>query len=182
MSTYHATAIFGSGCFWCTEAVFSELKGVLSVMPGYTGGTLANPTYEQICSGNTGHAEVLQVVYDPRQITFRDLLTVFFGTHDPTTVNRQGSDVGTQYHSIILTTSAEQQAEAESFIKELAQKKLFGSPIVTTVEPRTAFYPAEEYHKDYCKKNPDRAYGQTVIYPKLQKFRERYRGLIRRPS
>lgn len=177
---YLATAVFGGGCFWCTEAVFSELRGVLSVDPGYAGGTVSNPTYMQVCMGTTGHAEVIRVTFDPSAISYRDLLTVFFGTHNPTTMNRQGGDVGAQYRSTILTTSEEQKKEAEAFIKEVNDQHLFHNPIVTEVKPLSAFYPAEEEHHDFYKKNPDLAYCQVVINPKLAKFRKRYGELMKK--
>ncbi len=179
MSEQTQQAVFGGGCFWCTEAVFSELKGVVSVEPGYAGGILPNPSYEQVCTGDTGHAEVVRVTYDPSIIAFQDLLTVFFGTHNPTTKNRQGGDVGTQYRSVIFTTSEEQKAEAEAFMRELHASRVFHSSIVTSVEPLTTFYPAEDYHKKYFKKNPDQAYCQAVINPKLEKFRKRYGELLK---
>lgn len=174
------TVVFGGGCFWCTEAVFSELRGVLSVEPGYAGGTTPNPTYLQVCMGMTGHAEVVRVTYDPSIITFRDLLSVFIGTHDPTTLNRQNHDIGTEYRSLILTTSKEQQTEALAFIKELEGQRLFNSPIVTEVKPLDVFYPAEEEHRAFYKKNPDQMYCQVVINPKMEKFRKRYRTLLKK--
>lgn len=173
------SVVLGGGCFWCTEAVFSELRGVLSVEPGYAGGTTPNPTYEQVCSGGTGHAEVVQVTYDPSVISFHDVLTVFFGTHDPTTMNRQGSDVGTQYRSTILYSFDEQKKEAEAFIKESEEQKLFSNSVMTTLEPLNVFYPSEEYHREFYKKNPDQGYCQAVINPKMAKFRKRYVELLR---
>src|SRR5262249_51475168 len=146
-------AVFGGGCFWCTEAVFDELRGVKSVVSGYAGGAVKNPTYEQVCSGGTGHAEVIRIEFDPDQITFRDLLTVFFATHDPTTLNRQGNDSGTQYRSTVFYANDEQKREAESFIKELEAAKTFANSIVTTLEPLTKFYPAESYHQKYYANN-----------------------------
>src|SRR5437773_388484 len=156
-------AVFGGGCFWCTEAVFDELRGVRSVVSGYAGGNVKNPTYEQVCGGLTGHAEVIKIEFDPSQIGYRDLLTVFFATHDPTTLNRQGNDVGTQYRSIVLYASDEQRREAEAFIKELNETKTFGKPVVTTVEPLGEFYDAEDYHRNYYAKNPYQAYCQYTI-------------------
>jgi peptide-methionine (S)-S-oxide reductase len=144
-----ASAVFGGGCFWCTEAVFDELCGVQSVISGYAGGTTKNPTYEQVCSGSTGHAEVIKIEFDPAQISFRDLMTVFFATHDPTTLNRQGNDAGTQYRSAILYADPQQKAEAAAFIKELDEAKTYKNPIVTTLEPLTEFYPAEDYHQKF---------------------------------
>ena len=170
------TAVFGGGCFWCTEAVFKSLKGVTSVMPGYAGGTVPNPTYEQVCGGRTGHIEVTRVEFDPSVISYRDLLTVFFATHDPTTKNRQGADVGPQYRSAIFTAGDTQRVEAAQFIKELDADG--GAPIVTEVRPLEAFYPAEEYHRDYYLKNEDVPYCQLVISPKLKKLRERFNALL----
>ncbi|MFZ6015460.1 MAG: peptide-methionine (S)-S-oxide reductase MsrA [Patescibacteria group bacterium] len=170
--------VFGSGCFWCSEAVFKQLRGVVAVTPGYAGGTVANPSYEQVCGGDTGHAEVVRVEYDPQVISFEDLLSVFFAMHDPTTINRQGNDVGEQYRSIILCTDEDQKQKSEAFIKDLEEQNLFDNPIVTAVEPLADFYEAEDYHKDYYKKNPDKAYCQAIIIPKLSKLRERFASLI----
>lgn len=172
------TAVFGGGCFWCTEAVFKMLKGVKSVTPGYAGGTLENPTYEDVSSGASGHAEVIRVEFDPEEISYRDLLTVFFGTHDPTTLNRQGNDVGAQYRSIVLYTSEEQKLEAEKFIDEINMSHKEGDPVVTAVEPLTTFYEAEDYHKDYYTKNPNQGYCQVVINPKLKKVQEKFAALL----
>ena len=169
-------AIFGGGCFWCTEAVFQMLKGVASVMPGYAGGTMPNPTYEMVCGGTTGHAEVLKVEFDPEKISYNDLLVVFFATHDPTTPNRQGNDAGTQYRSIILYTTPEQRDGAEKFIAGLNQE---GKKVVTEVKPLEEFYEAEEYHRNYYQKNPDKAYCQVVINPKLEKLQEKFEELLR---
>ncbi len=171
-------AVFGGGCFWCTEAVFQELRGVKSVMPGYAGGTVANPTYEQISSGKTGHAEVIRIEYDPTQIKFRDLLTVFYASHDPTTPNRQGADVGTQYRSVILYTTPQQKTDAEDFIKELNASSTMGAAITTEIKPLEAFYEAEEYHRNYYKNNADQPYCQIVINPKLQKVQEQFADLL----
>src|SRR6185369_15420145 len=153
-------AVFANGCFWCTEAVFSMLKGVKSVKPGYTGGTLANPTYEQVCNGNTGHAEAIEIKYDPAVISYDDLLTVFFNTHDSTTLNRQGNDVGTQYRSGIFYADEEQKTKAEALVKELNEKKAYEKPIVTEVKPLAKFYEAEDYHHDYYKNNSSAQYCQ----------------------
>jgi peptide-methionine (S)-S-oxide reductase len=172
-------AVFGGGCFWCTEAVFAELKGVLSVMPGYAGGRTKNPTYEEVCGGMTGHAEVIRVEFDPVEIGYRDLLTVFFATHDPTTLNRQGNDVGTQYRSTILYANDEQRRNAEAFIKELNDSKTFGRSVVTTVEPLQEFYDAEEYHRNYYAKNPYQAYCQYMIPPKLGKLQKNFKDLLK---
>jgi peptide-methionine (S)-S-oxide reductase len=171
-------AVFGGGCFWCTEAVFKMLKGVSKVLPGYAGGTVPNPTYEQVSAGNTGHAEVIYIEYDPEQVKYRDLLTVFFGSHDPTTINRQGDDVGEQYRSVIFYTTPEQKEEAENFIKEINNSNLSGSPVVTTVEPLKEFYEAEDYHKDYFAKNKNAPYCQVVINPKLEKVQKQFAELL----
>ena len=153
-------AVFGGGCFWCTEAVFDELRGVHSVVSGYAGGATKNPTYEQVCSGQTGHAEVIKIEFDPGQISFRDLMTVFFATHDPTTLNRQGNDAGTQYRSAILYANDEQKQQAAAFIKELDDAKTFKNPVVTTLEPLAEFYPAEDYHQKFYANNPYQPYCQ----------------------
>ena len=165
-------ATLGGGCFWCTEAVFNELKGVEQVEPGYSGGSLPNPTYEQVCSGTTGHAEVVQVTFDPKVISYKDILDVFFAIHDPTTLNRQGNDVGTQYRSVIFYHNEEQKVTAEKIIEELTEAKTWDAPIVTQVEPFKVFYQAEEYHKNYFKRHPEQAYCQVVIAPKVAKFRK----------
>ncbi len=167
-------ATLGGGCFWCTEAVFTELKGVERVDSGYAGGTTRNPTYEQVCSGRTGHAEVVQVTFEPRILSYHDLLTIFFTVHDPTTLNRQGADVGTQYRSVVFTHSDAQRTTAQQVIGELNEKKLWRKPIVTEVVPFTAFYPAEEYHRDYYRRNPTGGYCQMVIAPKVGKFRSKF--------
>ncbi|MEK7638006.1 MAG: peptide-methionine (S)-S-oxide reductase MsrA [Patescibacteria group bacterium] len=170
---------FGGGCFWCTEATFSILKGVIAVSPGYAGGTKSNPIYEEVVSGTTGHAEVTRVEYDPQQISFRDLLTVYFASHDPTTPNRQGSDVGTQYRSIILYTTESQKNEAERFIKEINASHSEGNPVVTELKPLDTFYVAEESHRDYYRKNPTQPYCELVINPKLQKVKEEFAKLLK---
>jgi peptide-methionine (S)-S-oxide reductase len=172
-------AVFGGGCFWCTEAVFDELRGVISVVSGYAGGSTKNPSYEQVCSGGTGHAEVIRIEFDPSQIAFKDLLTVFFATHDPTTPNRQGNDVGTQYRSTVLYANEEQQREAKGLIKELNESKAFGKPVVTTVEPLGEFYPAEEYHQKYFANNPYQPYCQFTIPPKLHKLHKQFSELLK---
>ncbi len=171
-------AYFAGGCFWCTEAVFKMLDGVISVMPGYSGGTLANPTYEQICNGNTGHAEAVRIEYDPDRVSLRSLLTVFFGSHDPTTKNRQGADVGTQYRSVIFFTTENQKEEVEKFIGEINTSNTLGTPIVTQVEPLTTFYEAEDYHRDYFAKNPGNPYCEIVINPKLEKVQKEFADLL----
>lgn len=177
MSTEIAT--FGSGCFWCSEAVFSELQGVVKVIPGYAGGKVPNPTYEQVCTDMTGHAEVAQVTFDPGAITYRELLEVLFSTHDPTTLNRQGADVGTQYRSVVFYGSEGQKEEAEAIIRELTEEKVFRNPIVTEVAPLEAFYPAEDYHREYYKRNPAKPYCQAVIAPKLAKFRSHWKSKLK---
>lgn len=171
-------ALFGGGCFWCTEAVFKMLKGVSKVEPGYAGGTVPNPTYEQVSTGTTGHAEVIRIEYDPAVVSYRTLLTIFFASHDATQLNRQGHDIGTQYRSAVFPTTPEQKAETETFIAELEASASEGDPIVTTIEDAT-FYPAEEYHKDYFGKNPEQAYCQVVIAPKLQKVQKQYAELLK---
>jgi peptide-methionine (S)-S-oxide reductase len=168
------TATLAGGCFWCLEAAFDQLKGVESVQSGYAGGNVANPTYEQVCTGRTGHAEVVQVRFDPDVITYRDLLEVFFVIHDPTTLNRQGADTGTQYRSAIFYHTPEQRAEAERVIADLTARKVWDDPIVTEVVPLEAFYPAEEYHRDYYRRNPNQGYCQLVIAPKVAKVRKQY--------
>lgn len=173
------TAIFGGGCFWCTEATFSMLKGVTKVVPGYTGGTTPNPNYEQVSTGDTGHAEVIKVDFDESIITYQDLLTVFFAVHDPTTLNRQGHDVGTQYRSIILHTTPEQKIEAEKYIATLEANEFKDSKIVTQVQPLETFYEAEEYHHEYFRKNPGQAYCQIVINPKVQKLKSHLAHLLK---
>lgn len=173
-------AIFGGGCFWCTEATFQMLKGVLSVTPGYAGGQTLNPTYERISDGSTGHAEVVQIEFDPKIISYTDLLTIFFNVHDPTQLNRQGADVGSQYRSIILYGDEVQKEAAESFIKELEAEGAYEQPIRTEVKKLDTFYPAEDYHKDYFKKNPDAAYCQIVIQPKVEKLEKKFTELLSR--
>jgi peptide-methionine (S)-S-oxide reductase len=176
------STIFGGGCFWCTEAIFQQLKGVMSVMPGYAGGTTVNPTYVQVCNGTTGHAEVTKIEFDPTLISFQDLLTVFFATHDPTTLNRQGADVGTQYRSIILYQDEQQQKEAQEYIQELNKALPPETPVVTKIEPLEKFYPAEEEHRDYFAKNPEKAYCQIVIAPKIEKLEHRFQNLLKTHS
>lgn len=171
-------AVFAGGCFWCTEAVFQKLRGVKSVTSGYTGGHVENPSYAQVSSGNTGHAEAIKFEYDPALISFRDLLEVFFATHDPTQLNRQGADVGTQYRSSIFYVDEKQKQEAENFITQVESDKVFSDPIVTTIEPLSKFYPAEEYHQNYFNNNQDQPYCQVVINPKLKKFKEKFASLI----
>ena len=172
------TAVFGGGCFWCTEAVFKMLQGVKSVMPGYAGGHTKNPSYEEVSGGETGHVEVIKIEYDPEQVSYRTLLTVFFATHDPTTVNRQGPDIGTQYRSSIFYTTPEQKQEAEMFIKEVDESSKEGGKVVTVVEPLDQFYEAENYHKDYFAKNPEAAYCQLVVSPKVEKVQKQFAELL----
>jgi len=166
------TATFASGCFWCTEAIFQELEGVVSVESGYTGGHIKNPSYREVCNGTTGHAEAVRVVYEPDVISYLELLEVFFQTHDPTTLNRQGADVGTQYRSAIFYYNAVQKEEAEQVTRELDKAGAWEDPIVTQLEPAGAFYPAEDYHQDYFNNNRTAAYCNFVIVPKLEKFRK----------
>jgi len=167
-------ATLAGGCFWCLEAVFQQLKGVAQVQSGYAGGAVPNPSYEVVCTGKTGHAEVVQIMFDPEVISFRDLLDVFFTIHDPTTLNRQGGDVGTQYRSAIFYHTPEQRATAEQLIAELEGQKLWDDPIVTVVDPLTAFYPAEEYHRDYFLRNPNQAYCRAIVAPKVAKARKAF--------
>ena len=165
-------ATLGGGCFWCIEAVFNQLKGVDSAISGYAGGTMPEPSYEAVCEGDTGHAEVVQVTFDPDLLSYREVLEVFFTVHDPTTLDRQGADVGSQYRSVIYTHSPEQEKTARSLIAELEAEKVWDDPIVTQVEPAPAFYPAEDYHQEYYARNPSQGYCQAVIRPKLSKFRK----------
>src|SRR5262245_50388031 len=169
------TATFGNGCFWCTEAVFQRLKGVISVQSGYTGGHVDHPSYEQVCMGDTGHAEAIQITYDPSQITYDELLEVFWKTHDPTTLNRQGNDVGTQYRSAIFYHNEQQRKLAEEYKKKLDAEKIWKDPIVTEITPFTNFFPAENYHKDYYNKNGYQPYCVFVIKPKLEKLEKLFR-------
>ena len=166
--------IFGGGCFWCLEAIYQLLRGVSQVRSGYAGGDLANPTYEQVCSGNTGHVEVVQITFDPNIISYEDLLDVFFTVHDPTTLNRQGADVGTQYRSAIFYRNAEQQQLAELKISEIEQQKIWDQSIVTEVTELKEFYPAETYHDDYFQRNSTQPYCQAVVAPKVSKFRKKH--------
>ena len=176
------TATFAGGCFWCLEAVFEQLEGVERVVSGYAGGTTAAPTYEQVCSGRTGHAEVVQVTFDPEVISYRDLLEIFFAFHDPTTLNRQGHDVGTQYRSAIFYESAEQKAEAERVIAALSTDGVFGAPIVTEVAPLTAFHPAEGYHQGYYRQNSGQPYCRATITPKVSKLRQKYAARLKKSA
>lgn len=165
-------ATFGNGCFWCTEAIFAKLNGVQSVVVGYTGGSTENPTYEEVCNGETGHAEVTQITYNPDIISFSDLLEVFWQTHDPTTLNRQGNDVGTQYRSAIFYHNDNQKSIAEEYISKLTEAGIFDNPIVTEITELEAFYPAENYHQDYYENNKSQPYCSFVITPKIEKFKK----------
>jgi peptide-methionine (S)-S-oxide reductase len=173
------TATFGTGCFWCTEAIFQELKGVLKVTSGYSGGHVANPTYEEVCSKTTGHAEVCQVVFDPSKISFDELLEVFWQTHDPTTLNRQGNDAGPQYRSVIFYHNEEQKQKAEHYKTALDKSGAFNSPIVTAIEPYKNFYTAENYHQNYYNNNGSQPYCHFVIRPKLEKFEKAFKNKLR---
>ncbi len=170
------TAVFGGGCFWCTEAVFKSLKGVEKVISGYSGGDIPNPTYEAVSSGSTGHAEVIQITFDPQIISYKTLLEVFFKLHDPTTLNKQGNDEGTQYRSVIFYENETQQKEAEESKKEM--QKNYDKPIVTKIEPLKKFYPAEDYHQEYYKRNSDQSYCQIIIDPKIQKLKKDFSDLV----
>ncbi len=167
-------ATLGGGCFWCTEAVFRQLKGVEKVEPGYSDGKLENPTYEQVSTGTTGHAEAVQITFDPNAISYKEILEIFFSTHDPTTLNRQGPDVGTQYRSVIFYHNDRQKAIAEQVIKEITEEKIFDAPIATQLEPFRVFYEAEDYHRNYFKRHPEQPYCSLVIAPKLAKLWELY--------
>jgi len=173
------TATFGSGCFWCTEAIFSRLKGVLEVESGYAGGHVKNPSYREVCTGTTGHAEACQIVYDPNVISYDELLEIFWKTHDPTTVNRQGNDIGPQYRSVIFYHNESQRLKALHYKEILDESGAFDAPIVTAIEPFTNFYPAENYHQDYFRLNGQQPYCQYVIVPKVEKFREAFRDKLR---
>jgi peptide-methionine (S)-S-oxide reductase len=173
------TIVFGGGCFWCTEAVFKMLKGVEKVEPGYAGGSAENPTYESVSNGATGHAEVIRITYDPSVISYRDLLTVFFGSHDPTTPDRQGADVGTQYRSVIFYSDENEKGEAEKLISEINESLHDGTKVVTQLVPATTFYPAEDYHFDYYAQNTSAPYCQLIIEPKIKKIRTRFAELVR---
>lgn len=173
-------ATFGGGCFWCTEAVFLKVRGVSKVVSGYTGGAKPNPTYKEVCTGLTGHAEVIQITFDPSQVTFEQLLDVFFHTHDPTTKNRQGADVGTQYRSSVFYHDEQQKETTMKVIAELDKSGDFNDPIVTTIEEMKKFYPAEDYHQDYFALNPGNPYCQAVVGPKVSKFQKRYKELIKK--
>lgn len=174
------TATLGGGCFWCLEAVYDEMEGVVSVESGYMGGTLPNPDYRSVCSGRTGHVEVVQVTFDPAITTYREILEVFFAIHDPTSMDRQGNDAGIQYRSVIFYHSEEQRRTAEDMIAELDREGVFGRPIVTEVRPAATFYIAEDYHQDYYKNNPSQPYCAFVVSPKVRKFREKFAAKMRK--
>jgi len=182
MAARKEIATLGGGCFWCIEAIFRELKGVQKVESGYAGGTVPNPTYEQVCSQETGHAEVVQVTFDPAVLPYKDLLRVFFTVHDPTTLNRQGADVGTNYRSVIFYHNDEQRMQASEVINEITADGLWDAQIVTQLEPFKAFYVAEQYHQGYFKNNPNQPYCRIVIAPKVRKFREHYAQRLRAPA
>ena len=167
-------ATLGGGCFWCLEAVYEELRGVESSVSGYAGGDVADPTYEQVCAGVTGHAEVVQLTFDPREVSFRELLEVFFTIHDPTTLNRQGGDIGTQYRSVIFHHSPGQKETAEEVMRELSEARVWDAPIVTELAPLERFYPAEDYHQGYFRRNPAQPYCRVVVAPKVSKFRQKF--------
>ncbi|MCB2172997.1 peptide-methionine (S)-S-oxide reductase MsrA [archaeon] len=179
MSSNIEKATLGGGCFWCTEAVFLEIEGVMGVVSGYSGGHVKNPTYNQVVSGTTGHAEVVQVSFDPEIVSYREILEVFFTMHDPTSLNRQGADVGTQYRSVIFYHGEEQRKVAEAFIKEMNETNLFNLPIVTQLEPFEAFYEAEDYHKDYYNRNKNQGYSRFVIKPKLEKVEKKHKEMLK---
>jgi peptide-methionine (S)-S-oxide reductase len=173
-------ASLGGGCFWCIEAAFQEIRGVINVESGYTGGTTALPTYEQVCTGTTGHAEVVQVTFDPNIISFENILEIFFTAHDPTTLNRQGADVGTQYRSVIFYHNERQKKIAEQTIQKIDAEKIWDDPIVTKVEPLKKFYKAEDYHREYFDRHPESAYCRIVISPKIAKLRKKYREKLKK--
>ena len=173
------TAVLGGGCFWCVEAAFNQLQGVQSVVSGYMGGRVPNPSYEQVCSGKTGHVEVAEITFDPAVISYEDLLEVFFTVHDPTTLNRQGNDVGEQYRSVIFYRDEEQHMTAKKVLAELTKKRVFADPIVTTVEPASMFYTAEQYHQNYLANNPYQPYCIAVVSPKVKKIREKFASRLK---
>ncbi len=174
------TATFGTGCFWCTEAIFQEVEGVIKVTSGYSGGQVSNPTYKQVCTGTTGHAECLNIVYDPVKISFDELLEIFWKVHDPTTLNRQGADVGTQYRSVIFYHNDSQKAIAEKYKEALNKSGAWDNPVVTTLEPFVKFYPAEDYHQNYYNNNTGQGYCQFVIRPKLEKFEKVFKDKLKK--
>jgi peptide-methionine (S)-S-oxide reductase len=173
-------ATLGGGCFWCLEAVYQQMEGVLSIVSGYMGGHVANPTYQQVCTGTTGHVEVIQVAFDPEIAPYREILNVFFAMHDPTSFDRQGNDAGTQYRSVIFYHTAAQQTTAEETVRELNAEGIWEGPIVTEVRPAGTFYPAENYHQDYFRNHPNQPYCAVVVAPKVRKFREQFAAKLRR--
>ena len=177
--TENQTAVLAGGCFWCTEAIFSHVKGVQSVIPGYTGGSKNNPTYEEVSNETTGHAETVQIKFDPNLIAYEKIVEIFFATHDPTTINRQGGDVGEQYRSAIFYQNEEQRQTALAIKNQLGNDGIYSNPIVTQILPAETFYPAEEYHHNYFEKNPDQQYCQVIISPKIAKFRAKYQDYIK---
>lgn len=179
MSSSVETIVLGGGCFWCTEAVFKEVRGITDVESGYSNGQARQPTYEQVCTGTTGHNEVVKLTYDPAQISVRQILEIFFVVHDPTQLNRQGNDTGTQYRSGIYYTTSEQKQVADDIIREMSQDKLFGKPIVTEVVALSNYWPAEEYHQDFFEKNPFQGYCMAVVAPKVEKFRKTFAALAK---
>lgn len=182
MNTNLHTATLAGGCFWCLEAVYDDIKGVHGVESGYAGGQVDNPTYGQVCSGDTGHAEVVQVHFDPNVVSYRDLLNVFFAIHDPTTLNRQGADVGTQYRSAIFYHNDDQKMVAESLIEDLNSQKIWDNPIVTEVAPLDKFYMAEDYHQEYFARNPYQPYCMAVVAPKVSKFRKHFLEMLKKEA
>ena len=178
-NTKTETAIFAGGCFWCTEAFFTDLKGVEKVVSGYIGGKTENPTYKEVCTGTTGHAEAIKITYNPDEVAYEDLLEIFFATHDPTTLNRQGADEGTQYRSEIFYTTEAQKTAAENFIKLLTDQDIYGKKIVTKISKASTFYPAEDYHQDYYAQNTNQPYCQAVISPKLEKLKKNYKSKLK---
>lgn len=174
------TATLGAGCFWCVEAVFDDLKGVRDVVSGYSGGHTENPTYREVCSETTGHAEVVNITFDPKEISFRDILRVFFTVHDPTTLNRQGGDIGTSYRSAIFYRSPEQKQIAHEVVEEITSEKLYGDPVVTEITEFANFYPAEDYHQEYFANNPTQPYCAAVVAPKVRKFRDKFADRLKK--
>jgi len=179
-SAHIDTATFGAGCFWCVEAVFQNLDGVEKVVSGYAGGNVSNPSYKEVCSGTTGHAEVCQIIYNPQKISYEQLLEAFWGTHDPTTLNRQGNDVGTQYRSVIYYHSEMQKSIAKEYKQQLSKSGTWNSPIVTEISAVTKFYPAEDYHQDYFNQNGEQPYCQFVVRPKVEKFKKMFKDKLKK--
>lgn len=180
MENKQETATLGGGCFWCTEAVFDSVKGVETVVSGYAGGHTENPTYQEVCSETTGHAEVIQIEFNPAEISYQEILEIFLGTHDPTTLNRQGNDIGSSYRSVIFYHSPEQKETAGRLIKEITNEGVFDDPIVTEVTEFTNFYPAEDYHQNYFEKNPNQPYCSAVVAPKVSKFRQKFLAKLKK--